>query len=196
MSLRLNLNDLNMNKGRKMLYSDSDIPPLGVRLHRLESIGDYVTSRRDSLSDIVFSGQNTLSRDSAFFGSQQTTRISRHLSLEHSNFAGILRESRSNSLVPGNYFADKKLFRKTRSSKDLVQFACTSSTNTRNSKDLVKTPLLLKRRRSMRRIQSMKAFESLLKKKRKPFEVKYSSSTFQIDKNFLTLVNLTCFSLL
>ena len=157
-----------------MLYSDSDIPQYGVRSNRLDSVGDYITSRRGSLSDLVFSSQNKLSRDSVFFSNNKSTRtvimtnLSRHLSLEQATLTGIARETRSNSLIP-----ERKPLIKTRSSRELVSFASTPNNGKRNSKELVKTPLLLKRRRSMRKIQSMKAFDSLLctKRKRHRFQV-------------------------
>ena len=156
-----------MNKGRQVLYSDSDIPQYG----RLESIGDFISSRRGSLSDLVFSGQRKLSRDSVYFSNKHraANQLSHHLSLDCSSLNNSIKDSCSNSLLQasGSCLADKKAFLKTKSSRDVVQFAGTPSTGKRNSKELVKTPLLLKRRRSMRKIQSLKTFEGLLGYKRK-----------------------------
>ena len=152
-----------------MLYSDSDIPRYG----KLEPIGDFVASRRGSLSDLVFSGQRKLSRDSAYFSNKPraTNQLSRHMSLDSS-----MKDSRASLLqASGSCLADKRPFLKTKSSRDLVQFAGTPNTGKRNSKELVKTPLLLKKRRSMRKTQSMKTFECLLgyKRRRNQIQVKH-----------------------
>ena len=166
-----------------MLFSDSDIPQYGMRSNRLDSVGDYITSRRGSLSDLVFSSQNKLSRDSVFLSNKKTrtvsmATISRHLSLEQPSLTGIARETRSKTLVP-----EKRSLMKTKSSRELVSFASTPNAAKRNSKELVKTPLLLKRKRSMRKIQSMKAFDSLLCRRRKlhRFKVNSTYSTFRIQ---------------
>ena len=172
-----------MSKERKMLYSDSDIPQYGMRSNRLDSVGDYITSRRGSLSDLVFSSQNKLSRDSVFLSNKKTrtvsmATISRHLSLEQPSLTGIARETRSKTLVP-----EKRPLMKTKSSRELVSFASTPNAAKRNSKELVKTPLLLKRKRSMRKIQSMKAFDSLLCSRRKLHRFKVNN-TYCKFRNF------------
>ena len=158
-----------------MLYSDSDIPQYG----KLEPISDFVASRRGSLSDLVFSGQRKLSRDSAFFSNKPraTNQLSRHMSLDCTMINNPFKASSRSSLLQSSSSCsvDKRSFLKTKSSRDLVQFAGTLNMCKRNSKELTKTPLLLKKRRSMRKIQSMKTFESLLgyKRKRNQFQVTY-----------------------
>lgn len=187
--------------GSRRLHSDSDVMADG-KLFRRESIADYLTSRRGSISDLVFSTNRKLSRDTFLARNSH----SRHMSLTNQNSLLTSRDQkqRSSSLVSpklkpveclsrearseykntsGN-FCEKK-FLKTRSLNNLLYFNTKSDDQKRNSKGQIMTNF--KRRKLMKKLQSIQTFESVLKSRqnRRKFDV----STVWMFCEFVFLVN-------
>lgn len=173
---------------RKKLLSDSDIVSGINKTYRRESIAEYLTSRRGSLSDLVSSTHRKLSRDSLL----GNARMSRNSSVSHQGCQGKDSKQRSNSLAasPSVHSSQSSLresrldhrsstnlisgsfvnrpFLKTKSLNSIQTVAERNEESKRNSKTLAN-----KRRRWMRKIQSIKVFDSVLKgrQNRRRFEV-------------------------
>lgn len=191
---------------RKKILSDSDIVSGLSRNYRRESIADYLTSRRGSLSDLVNSSYRKLSRDSLL----GNTRMSRNSSLTNQAPLVNLRdqkqrsssvvtstslqtsqssiresrlEQRSNSHVIHGSFTFKQLS-KTKSLNSILPLPDRGEEGKRNSK-LFST----KRRRWLRKIQSLKAFETALKSRqnRRKFEVSTKTNIHLVSPIFVTL---------
>lgn len=176
---------------RKKLLSDSDIIGAPSKTYRRESIAEYLTSRRGSLSDLVSSSHQKLSRDSLL----GNARMTRNASVSHQVCPVLVRDTkqRSNSLVasPSVHNSQSSIRESKyehRSSTNIAPvgflskpFLKTRSLNSiqtdrneevrRNSKNLAS-----KRRRLMKKIQSLKVFDSVLKgrQNRRRFEVKHT----------------------
>lgn len=164
----------------RRLYSESDLS--AGKLVQRESITDYIASRRGSLSDLVFSNRK-LSRESVF---AQNQKRSRHLSLVGQASLVSSQKQRSSSLVPtlqkllsrdirSDYTASgisnfEKRIAKTRSLNNLNAALPKFDDQKRGSKDQIS---INKRRRTLRRIKSLQAFESVIKsrKRRQRFDV-------------------------
>ena len=182
--------DLTMATRNKLL-SDSDILSGLNRNYRRESIADYLTNRRGSLSDLVFTGPGKLSRESL----PTNPRWSRNSSITNPCPPSLQRDSkqRSNSVVanPSPYSSqtsirESRLDR--RSSSNLLNgpsgsysykvFNKTKSlssiqTAVERNEESKRKSLANKKRRWMRKFQSFRVFDSVLKgrQNRRRFDV-------------------------
>ncbi|XP_060580848.1 uncharacterized protein LOC132737561, partial [Ruditapes philippinarum] len=158
---------------RRQFLSESDLPLENNKMYRRESITDYITSRRGSLSDLVFSNSRYLARDSL---GAQLSRRSRHLSLS-SQTSVIAQKQRSSSLVPlqksqilprdirSEYNTNtlsnfEKRFMKTKSLNSFNGSSTRVDDQKRNSKGQIN---LNKRRKLLKKIKSLQTFDSVLK---------------------------------
>lgn len=171
---------------RRQFLSESDLASENSKIYRRDSITDYITSRRGSLSDLVFSNSRNLSRDSL-------GRRSRHLSLT-SQTSLIGQKQRSSSLVPiqrsqiisrdirSEYNANnlsnfEKRFMKTKSLNNFNGSSPRVDDQKRNSKGQINVS---KRRRLLRKVKSLQTFESVIKhrQRRKRFDVSFDYMYF------------------
>jgi hypothetical protein len=170
---------------RRQFLSESDLPLENNKMYRRESITDYITSRRGSLSDLVFSNSRYLARDSL---GAQLSRRSRHLSLS-SQTSVIAQKQRSSSLVPlqksqilprdirSEYNTNtlsnfEKRFMKTKSLNSFNGSSTRVDDQKRNSKGQIN---LNKRRKLLKKIKSLQTFDSVLKARqsRRRFDVSF-----------------------
>lgn len=162
---------LSIEMGTKhRLSCDSDIPGGVQRLTRRESVTDYITNRRGSLSDLIYARK----RDSIGAAS---TRMSRHPSLT-STFAPLVQRdakqrSTSLSLAPSQPLArDSRADVKnvmTFIEKRLVKTRSLNCINSGASGDDTKRPLkqqfvnASRRRKWLAKIKTLQRFDSVIK---------------------------------
>lgn len=180
---------------RKKLLSDSEIQSGMNKSYRRESIADYITSRRGSLSDLVFSSNRMLSRDSL-------ARISRNPSVSNQDLPpGLLRDTKqrcyslvASSSLQNSHSSIRESRLEYRSNSNVVSGNCInkpfpktkSLSSIQNLVDKNKT-FSNKRRRWLRKIQSLKVFDSVLKGRqtRKRFDVS-KKNNFYITTQYTT----------
>ena len=167
------------NRGRRQSNGDFDTPYTPIRQSRRESFGDYLASRRGSLSDLVFTNERKLSKEAGF--PTQYDRRTRHMSITNSSSLPeiLAAKQRSTSLVAvGNSslgsLRESRYERRSGSvtvlntDRRFVKTGSLSSINCsslgdggkRYSKGQISST---RRRRWLRKIQSLQAFDSVLK---------------------------------
>ena len=167
---------------RRPLYSDSDISRTPTKLYRRESVSEYLTSKRGSLSDLVFTTQSRFSKDSFL---SNNIRRTRHLSLTNQTPPSTSCDlhARSSSLTTSGSLGSVRQSRLENrlqnyatgiSGQEKRQLVKTSSLNSflsqcnvdSQSKKTLKNPIFLRRKKWMKKIQSLQAFSGALKTSR------------------------------